>query len=203
MHRKKVSNVISDNGVARGGGRRRGPRRGRRRGSSSRCGISKEIHCYQLKVASDVARSRNDNERIERCRTTVYRGRHWLNNQVLLFPGGKGVQNPLANPDDGPVSANPNGTRRILSTERILQLKSIQVLLNRFELKDPPYCACAPEKVQDILHVLEECPIFARERAETEAGIGVIVARQGFPGLLKTRKIENCFEVLRAGHATM
>ncbi|GBP92228.1 Putative 115 kDa protein in type-1 retrotransposable element R1DM [Eumeta japonica] len=56
--------------------------------------------------------------------------------------------------------------------------------LNRFKLKDSPYCACAPDKVQDVLHVLEECPIFGRERAETEAGTGVVVARHGFPALL-------------------
>ncbi|GBP88382.1 Putative 115 kDa protein in type-1 retrotransposable element R1DM [Eumeta japonica] len=56
--------------------------------------------------------------------------------------------------------------------------------LNRFKLKDLPYCACAPSKVQDVLHVLEECPIFARERAETEAGTNFMIARYGFPGLL-------------------
>ncbi|GBO99006.1 Putative 115 kDa protein in type-1 retrotransposable element R1DM [Eumeta japonica] len=56
--------------------------------------------------------------------------------------------------------------------------------LNRFKLKDSPYCACAPDKVQDVLHVLEECPIFGRERAETEAGTGVVVARHSFPALL-------------------
>ncbi|GBP13004.1 hypothetical protein EVAR_79338_1 [Eumeta japonica] len=47
--------------------------------------------------------------------------------------------------------------------------------LNRFRLNDSPYCACAPDKIQDVLHVLEECPIFGRERAETEAGAGVVV----------------------------
>ncbi|GBP65855.1 Putative 115 kDa protein in type-1 retrotransposable element R1DM [Eumeta japonica] len=60
--------------------------------------------------------------------------------------------------------------------------------LNRFKLKDSPYCACAPDKVQDVLHVLEECPIFGRECAETEAGTGVVVARHGFPGLLSDEK---------------
>ncbi|GBP06411.1 Putative 115 kDa protein in type-1 retrotransposable element R1DM [Eumeta japonica] len=65
--------------------------------------------------------------------------------------------------------------------------------LNRFKLKDSPYCACARDKVQDILHVLEECPIFARERADTEAGTGVIVARHDFPGLLSDRKSREIF----------
>ncbi|GBP96819.1 Putative 115 kDa protein in type-1 retrotransposable element R1DM [Eumeta japonica] len=74
--------------------------------------------------------------------------------------------------------------------------------LNRFKLKDSPYCACAPDKVQDVLHVLEECPIFGRERAETEAGTGVVVARHGFPALLddeRNRKIflEFCERVTR------
>ncbi|GBP68051.1 hypothetical protein EVAR_104011_1 [Eumeta japonica] len=27
--------------------------------------------------------------------------------------------------------------------------------LNRFKLKNSPYCACAPDKVQDVLHVFE------------------------------------------------
>ncbi|GBP32085.1 Krueppel-like factor 11 [Eumeta japonica] len=47
--------------------------------------------------------------------------------------------------------------------------------LNRFKLKDSPYCAYVTDKVQDVLHVLEECPIFAREHVETEAGTGVII----------------------------
>ncbi|GBP61691.1 Putative 115 kDa protein in type-1 retrotransposable element R1DM [Eumeta japonica] len=75
--------------------------------------------------------------------------------------------------------------------------------LNRFKLKDSPYCACAPDKVQDVLHVLEECPIFGRERAETEAGTGVVVARHSFPALLDDEINRKHFEVLRAGHATM
>ncbi|GBP00885.1 Retrovirus-related Pol polyprotein from type-1 retrotransposable element R1 [Eumeta japonica] len=33
--------------------------------------------------------------------------------------------------------------------------------LHRFKLKDSPYCACDPAKIQDVLHVLEECPMFA------------------------------------------
>ncbi|GBP97789.1 hypothetical protein EVAR_90922_1 [Eumeta japonica] len=73
----------------------------------------------------------------------------------------------------------------------------------RFKLKDSPYCACAPDKVQDVLHVLEECPIFGRERAETEAGTGVVVARHGFPALLDdetNRKtfLEFCERVTRS-----
>ncbi|GBP97433.1 Retrovirus-related Pol polyprotein from type-1 retrotransposable element R1 [Eumeta japonica] len=36
--------------------------------------------------------------------------------------------------------------------------------LHRFKLKDSPYCACDPAKIQDVLHVLEECPMFLRER---------------------------------------
>ncbi|GBP98225.1 Putative 115 kDa protein in type-1 retrotransposable element R1DM [Eumeta japonica] len=32
--------------------------------------------------------------------------------------------------------------------------------LHRFKLKDSPYCACDPAKIQDVLHVLEECQCF-------------------------------------------
>ncbi|GBP48515.1 hypothetical protein EVAR_16184_1 [Eumeta japonica] len=86
----------------------------------------------------------------------------------------------------------PKGAYRVLSRFTITPLIA-QTLTghggfaqypNRFKLKDSPYCACAPDKVQDVLHVLEECPIFGRERAETEAGTGVVVARHGFPALL-------------------
>ncbi|GBP93905.1 hypothetical protein EVAR_90905_1 [Eumeta japonica] len=31
--------------------------------------------------------------------------------------------------------------------------------LHRFKLKDSPYCVCDPAKIQDVLHVLEECPM--------------------------------------------
>ncbi|GBP39711.1 hypothetical protein EVAR_25535_1 [Eumeta japonica] len=34
----------------------------------------------------------------------------------------------------------------------------------------------------------------SRERAETEAGTGVVVARHGFPASLTTKQIENIFE---------
>ncbi|GBP97782.1 Putative 115 kDa protein in type-1 retrotransposable element R1DM [Eumeta japonica] len=47
--------------------------------------------------------------------------------------------------------------------------------LHRFKLKDSPYCACDPAKIQDVLHVLEECPMFLRERVALETEIGVIV----------------------------
>ncbi|GBP85096.1 hypothetical protein EVAR_51215_1 [Eumeta japonica] len=46
--------------------------------------------------------------------------------------------------------------------------------LHRFKLKDSPYCACDPAKIQDVLHVLEECPMFLRERVALETEIGVI-----------------------------
>ncbi|GBP46674.1 Retrovirus-related Pol polyprotein from type-1 retrotransposable element R1 3 [Eumeta japonica] len=62
--------------------------------------------------------------------------------------------------------------------------------LHRFKLANSPYCACAPDKTQDLLHVLEECPIFLKERAETEVGIGVRILRENFPDLLNDYK--NC-----------
>ncbi|GBP96886.1 hypothetical protein EVAR_84139_1 [Eumeta japonica] len=51
--------------------------------------------------------------------------------------------------------------------------------------------------------VRTKCPIFGRERAETEAGTGVVVARHGFPALLDdetNRKIflEFCERVTRS-----
>ncbi|GBP83195.1 hypothetical protein EVAR_66746_1 [Eumeta japonica] len=32
--------------------------------------------------------------------------------------------------------------------------------LHRFKLKDSLYCTCDPTKIRDVLHVLEECPMF-------------------------------------------
>ncbi|GBP71126.1 hypothetical protein EVAR_37220_1 [Eumeta japonica] len=56
--------------------------------------------------------------------------------------------------------------------------------LYRFKLKNLPYCACTPDKVQDVLHVLEECLIFAKEHAETEAGTDARIVGQGLPNLV-------------------
>ncbi|GBP28858.1 Retrovirus-related Pol polyprotein from type-1 retrotransposable element R1 [Eumeta japonica] len=56
--------------------------------------------------------------------------------------------------------------------------------LHRFKLKDSPYCACDPAKIQDVLHVLEECPMFLRERVALETEIGVIVGRGEFPAIV-------------------
>ncbi|GBP47017.1 Retrovirus-related Pol polyprotein from type-1 retrotransposable element R1 [Eumeta japonica] len=57
--------------------------------------------------------------------------------------------------------------------------------LHRFKLKNSPYCACDPAKIQDVLHVLEECPMFLRERVALETEIGVIVGRGEFPAIVE------------------
>ncbi|GBP27910.1 hypothetical protein EVAR_14101_1 [Eumeta japonica] len=56
--------------------------------------------------------------------------------------------------------------------------------LHRFKLANSPYCACASDRIQNLLHVLEECPIFLKERAETEVGTGVRILRENFLDLL-------------------
>ncbi|GBP13866.1 hypothetical protein EVAR_10442_1 [Eumeta japonica] len=45
--------------------------------------------------------------------------------------------------------------------------------LFRFKLRDSPYCACDRAKIQDLLHVLEECGMFLREHAALGTGIDV------------------------------
>ncbi|GBP96402.1 hypothetical protein EVAR_90499_1 [Eumeta japonica] len=60
--------------------------------------------------------------------------------------------------------------------------------LHRFKLKDSPYCACDPAKIQDVLHVLEECQCFCGSVWQTE--IGVIVGEE-FPTIVKTTKRKN------------
>ncbi|GBP24118.1 Probable RNA-directed DNA polymerase from transposon BS [Eumeta japonica] len=54
----------------------------------------------------------------------------------------------------------------------------------RFKLRDSPHCACNPAKIQDVLHVLEDCDMFLRERAALEAGTGVAISRRHFPEIL-------------------
>ncbi|GBP34173.1 hypothetical protein EVAR_30725_1 [Eumeta japonica] len=56
--------------------------------------------------------------------------------------------------------------------------------LFRFKLRHSPHCACDPAKTQDVLHVLEDCNMFLRERAALEAEIDVQVSGRHFPEIL-------------------
>ncbi|GBP89234.1 Retrovirus-related Pol polyprotein from type-1 retrotransposable element R1 3 [Eumeta japonica] len=60
--------------------------------------------------------------------------------------------------------------------------------LHRFKLKNSPYCACDPAKIQNVLHVLEECPMFLRERVALETEIGVIVGKREFSTIIDDDK---------------
>ncbi|GBP58314.1 hypothetical protein EVAR_11594_1 [Eumeta japonica] len=55
----------------------------------------------------------------------------------------------------------------------------------RFKLKNSPYCDCKPAKIQDVLHIFEDCDTFIRERAALEAEIDVRVARRHFREIMK------------------
>ncbi|GBP14733.1 hypothetical protein EVAR_9635_1 [Eumeta japonica] len=72
---------------------------------------------------------------------------------------------------------------------------------HRFKLKDSTYYACDPAKIQDVLHVLEECPMFLRERIALEMEICVIVGRREFPTIIdddkKKRKVFRIFAKAR------
>ncbi|GBP35915.1 hypothetical protein EVAR_23164_1 [Eumeta japonica] len=60
--------------------------------------------------------------------------------------------------------------------------------LFRFKLQeDSPYCACDPSKIQDMLHVLEDCDMFHRERVALEAGIDVRISRRHFPEIMEDK----------------
>ncbi|GBP16851.1 Apolipophorins [Eumeta japonica] len=54
-----------------------------------------------------------------------------------------------------------------------------------FKLKDSPYCACDPTKIQDVLYVFEECPIFLRHRVTLKAEIDFVVERRNFPEIME------------------
>ncbi|GBP17603.1 hypothetical protein EVAR_12310_1 [Eumeta japonica] len=87
---------------------------------------------------------------------------------MLLTPGGASVPGPQADRNDVP------GTHGGFSQ-----------YLFRFKLRYSPHCACDPAKIQDVLHVLEDCDMFLRERAALEVEIDVLIVRQNFPGILE------------------
>ncbi|GBP54249.1 hypothetical protein EVAR_36464_1 [Eumeta japonica] len=69
--------------------------------------------------------------------------------------------------------ADTAGNERADELARNASLKRKTVAdYDRFPLS---YAKNVRDQVQDVLHIHEECPIFARERAETEAGAGVII----------------------------
>ncbi|GBP14930.1 hypothetical protein EVAR_75502_1 [Eumeta japonica] len=51
------------------------------------------------------------------------------------------------------------------------ELEQFGQYLNSFKLKSPPFCPFDPEKMQDILLVIEECNMFIKERAGVEQEI--------------------------------
>ncbi|GBP73992.1 hypothetical protein EVAR_76667_1 [Eumeta japonica] len=55
----------------------------------------------------------------------------------------------------------------------------------RFKLRDSPYWVCDSAKIQNVLHILEDCDMFHRERAQPEAVIDVRIARRNFPEILE------------------
>ncbi|GBP14791.1 hypothetical protein EVAR_75387_1 [Eumeta japonica] len=57
--------------------------------------------------------------------------------------------------------------------------------LYRFKLQNSPYCACDPAKIQALLHVLEDCDMFHRERVALEAEIDARITRQNFPEIME------------------
>ncbi|GBP46186.1 hypothetical protein EVAR_24593_1 [Eumeta japonica] len=74
--------------------------------------------------------------------------------------------------------------------------------LHMLKLKDSPYCVCDPAKIQDVLHVLEEYPMFLRDLVALEAEIGVIVGRRNFPTIMDNKK-RKVYEILRYGAKPM
>ncbi|GBP34813.1 hypothetical protein EVAR_21879_1 [Eumeta japonica] len=57
-----------------------------------------------------------------------------------------------------------------------------------FRLRNSPYCACDPAKIQDVLHGLEDCDMFLRERAALKAGISIPISRRHFPEILDDKR---------------
>ncbi|GBP51478.1 hypothetical protein EVAR_44453_1 [Eumeta japonica] len=70
--------------------------------------------------------------------------------------------------------------------------------LYRFKLWDSLYCACDPAKIQDVLHILEDCDMFHRERVALEAGTDVRITKRNFREILEDSfKREKFFRFLR------
>ncbi|GBP87868.1 hypothetical protein EVAR_61622_1 [Eumeta japonica] len=57
--------------------------------------------------------------------------------------------------------------------------------LHRIKLKDSPYCACDPAIIQDMQHVLLECPMFLRDCVTLETENGVVFEKQNFMEIMK------------------
>ncbi|GBP79726.1 Retrovirus-related Pol polyprotein from type-1 retrotransposable element R1 3 [Eumeta japonica] len=78
--------------------------------------------------------------------------------------------------------------RNIDMTSQVAQTLTAHVrlaqYLSEFRLRDSPHCACDLAKIQDVLHVLEDCDMFLRERAALEAEIGVLISGRHLPKIL-------------------
>ncbi|GBP51033.1 hypothetical protein EVAR_37191_1 [Eumeta japonica] len=51
--------------------------------------------------------------------------------------------------------------------------------LFRFKLRDSPYNACDPVKIQDVLHVFKDCDTFHQEHETLEKGIEILAFARG------------------------
>ncbi|GBP31135.1 Putative 115 kDa protein in type-1 retrotransposable element R1DM [Eumeta japonica] len=92
------------------------------------------------------------------------------------YPHHAEVRRQTGGDDLPPVSSG--GSARVGSHRGFAQY------LSKFRLRDSPYCACDPAKIQDVLHVLEDCDMFLRERAALEAEFGVRISGRHFPEIL-------------------
>ncbi|GBP43379.1 hypothetical protein EVAR_34295_1 [Eumeta japonica] len=57
--------------------------------------------------------------------------------------------------------------------------------LHSFQLKKSLYYACDHAKIRDMLHVLDECPMFLQDRVALKAEIGVIIRRWNSPEIME------------------
>ncbi|KAJ0169561.1 hypothetical protein K1T71_014746 [Dendrolimus kikuchii] len=62
--------------------------------------------------------------------------------------------------------------------------------LNRFKLKDDPSCVCEPGVPETPLHIIFECPLFAKERYNTESTLRTEITRSNVKELLSKNLLE-------------
>nr|XP_037872912.1 uncharacterized protein LOC119629799 [Bombyx mori] len=65
--------------------------------------------------------------------------------------------------------------------------------LNRFKCKENPSCICEPEKPETVEHIIIECPVFSRERYDTENLIDYEIKVENICKIVENKYIRDKF----------
>ena len=65
--------------------------------------------------------------------------------------------------------------------------------LHRFRCKENPSCICEPGTTESVTHILCECPVYTRERAQVEAQVGTQIRPDNLSKLIKDKVTQDAF----------